>query len=221
VLYLIIKTQNYAKMKLFKLLHKKAAMFGLDARIALAIFAALSVISGAALYKVMEQVKVAKYQNFFEELIKASEQYYLDNGQMLPQQDISPDLVAVGDLINNRQNLDTWKGPYIDSVGLSGNVLNIYSKVELLGVQAWGSIHLKQISPGITNCTVGSTDCAEYIRFNLDDADEVAWGQEVFRLLDAAIDNNDGYTEGRVRYVESSPILQYIFYQGLPHIKRL
>ena len=36
---------------------KKGAMFGLDARIALAIFGALSVISGAALYSAIKESK--------------------------------------------------------------------------------------------------------------------------------------------------------------------
>lgn len=36
---------------------KKGAMFGLDARIALAIFGALSVISGAALYSAYKTQK--------------------------------------------------------------------------------------------------------------------------------------------------------------------
>tara|TARA_Y100001960_G_C14595815_1_gene788039 strand:- start:886 stop:1026 length:141 start_codon:yes stop_codon:yes gene_type:complete len=37
---------------------KKGAMFGIDARIALAIFGALSAISGAALYSAIQQSKV-------------------------------------------------------------------------------------------------------------------------------------------------------------------
>ena len=36
---------------------KKGAMFGLDARISLAIFGALSVISGAALYSAIQDSK--------------------------------------------------------------------------------------------------------------------------------------------------------------------
>ena len=36
---------------------KKGAMFGLDARIALAIFGALSVISGAALYSAIQDAQ--------------------------------------------------------------------------------------------------------------------------------------------------------------------
>ena len=42
---------------MLNLKNKKAAMFGLDARIALAIFGALSVISGAALYSAIQQLR--------------------------------------------------------------------------------------------------------------------------------------------------------------------
>ncbi len=48
-------------------------MFGLDARIALAIFRALSVISGAALYSAIQQSKVIAMVNQFEEIAKAYE----------------------------------------------------------------------------------------------------------------------------------------------------
>ncbi|MCP4354521.1 MAG: hypothetical protein GY793_02585, partial [Proteobacteria bacterium] len=36
---------------------KKAAMFGLDARVALAIFGALSIITGATLYNALQHIK--------------------------------------------------------------------------------------------------------------------------------------------------------------------
>ncbi|MCP4355234.1 MAG: hypothetical protein GY793_06305 [Proteobacteria bacterium] len=51
----------------------KGAMFGLDARVALAIFGALSVITGAALYSAISAAKGARYSHFFNELVKATE----------------------------------------------------------------------------------------------------------------------------------------------------
>ena len=63
--------------------YKKGAMFGLDARIALAIFGALSVISGAALYSAIQSAKAEQYRQYFVELVKASEAYYLDTGSQL------------------------------------------------------------------------------------------------------------------------------------------
>lgn len=43
----------------------KGAMFGLDARIALAIFGALSVISGAALYSAIQESSTVKITTIF------------------------------------------------------------------------------------------------------------------------------------------------------------
>jgi len=45
------------------MLNNKGAMFGLDSRIALAIFGALSVISGAALYSAIQEAKATALYN--------------------------------------------------------------------------------------------------------------------------------------------------------------
>ena len=63
---------------------KKGAMFGIDARIALAIFGAISVISGAALYLAIQQSKVTVLVTELEELSKAVKAYVLDIGQDIP-----------------------------------------------------------------------------------------------------------------------------------------
>lgn len=63
-----------------RLLLKQGAMFGLDARIALAIFGALSVISGAALFSAIEKADLTKKSQFFIEIGKATESFYLDTG---------------------------------------------------------------------------------------------------------------------------------------------
>ena len=60
----------------------KGAMFGLDARIALAIFGALSVISGAALYSAIQNSKVTAAITEMNEVGKAWEAHYLDTGEM-------------------------------------------------------------------------------------------------------------------------------------------
>lgn len=64
--------------------HKKGAMFGLDARIALAIFGALSVISGAALYGAIQEAKLVAIIAEANEIAKAVESYKLDTGVDLP-----------------------------------------------------------------------------------------------------------------------------------------
>jgi type II secretory pathway pseudopilin PulG len=182
---------------------QKAAMFGLDARIALAIFGALSIISGAALYKVIDDVKAAQYLQVFKSLAKASEQYYLDNGQPLLKQTLLTNGVYSGDLMNNREGLDTWKGPYIQSMGLSANLFNMHTDGAIFGVEAWSAIMLYPSSDWASpTACVSSDDCAEWLKINFDDAEERAVGAKLFAKLDTYVDNNDGAATGSVRYIE-------------------
>jgi len=101
---------------------QKAAMFGLDARVALAIFGALSIITGAALYNALQHIKTVKYHQFFNEIVKASEAYYLDNGKPLSQYSCDPSILNGSDLLVNKENLLTWKGPYVDFLGEDGYI---------------------------------------------------------------------------------------------------
>jgi len=78
-------------------------MFGLDARIALAIFAALSVITGATLYKTIQDVKVTAFFTEMTEVGKAWEQIYLDTGTQE---------ITAADLVEDYTNITGWKGPY-------------------------------------------------------------------------------------------------------------
>ena len=92
----------------------KAAMFGLDARISLAIFGALSVISGAALYSASQNAKTIAYVTQMQELVKAIEQYMLDTGTDLPK-DVTYDYVAdLRELVISTKS--GWKGPYLSMI---------------------------------------------------------------------------------------------------------
>tara|TARA_Y100001960_G_scaffold317499_1_gene385906 strand:+ start:421 stop:1011 length:591 start_codon:yes stop_codon:yes gene_type:complete len=94
----------------------KAAMFGLDARIALAIFGALSVISGAALYSAIQQSKVTALVTSIKEQEKAFEQYFLDTGQHIPFYTTGyTNAYNYNNLFTNVANVDGWNGPYISN----------------------------------------------------------------------------------------------------------
>jgi type II secretory pathway pseudopilin PulG len=92
---------------------KKGAMFGLDARIALAIFGALSVISGAALYSAIQNSKVTSFVANLNEIIKAIESYYLDTGVLPKVSSTSSTILDITQLVDNSENLTGWKGPYL------------------------------------------------------------------------------------------------------------
>lgn len=99
-------------MKNKRLALNKGAMFGLDARIALAIFGALSVISGAALYSAIQDAKVTAIVTSLSEMSKAYESYLIDTGQHLPVSSGS----SVSDLDGGEllaSALPGWKGPYL------------------------------------------------------------------------------------------------------------
>ena len=87
---------------------QKGAMFGLDARIALAIFGALSVISGAALYSAIQQSKLVSLSAEMNEIAKAVEAYMLDTGQDLI---LSGTVYDVNELVTS--SVVGWQGPYV------------------------------------------------------------------------------------------------------------
>ncbi|HAG53192.1 MAG TPA: hypothetical protein DCL21_05340 [Alphaproteobacteria bacterium] len=86
-------------------------MFGLDARIALAIFGALSVISGAALYSAIKEARVISAIVELQEMAKAVVAYHLDIGSSVPQNSSTPNRLNIGELVQSAE--PAWRGPYL------------------------------------------------------------------------------------------------------------
>ncbi|HAG53242.1 MAG TPA: hypothetical protein DCL21_05605 [Alphaproteobacteria bacterium] len=102
--------ENYIlRGKLMKLC-KKGAMFGLDARIALVIFGALSMISGAALYSAIQEAKIARVVAQINEMDKALSAYHMDTGHAIPKIPTITDRLDLRELITSTES--GWKGPY-------------------------------------------------------------------------------------------------------------
>jgi hypothetical protein len=126
----------------------KGAMFGLDARIALAIFGALSVISGAALYNSIQTAQVTAIHTELKEVAKASESYLIDYGSILSSAGSSSakeqstrttsDLVIGGNPINHMPYLSYEVDGYSLKHPSLGDI-NIYS---LSADENWDSIDL-------------------------------------------------------------------------------
>tara|TARA_Y100001960_G_C14766091_1_gene877060 strand:+ start:1926 stop:2522 length:597 start_codon:yes stop_codon:yes gene_type:complete len=91
---------------------KKAAMFGLDARIALAIFGALSVISGAALYSAIQEAKIVAMEAEVSEVTKALEAFIIDTG-IYPASRTDGEAIHANYLVENPANVAGWNGPYL------------------------------------------------------------------------------------------------------------
>lgn len=114
---------------------KKGAMFGLDARIALAIFGALSVISGAALYSAIQDSKDTAILNQIKEVEKAIESYIIDTYT------VPSNRMMMNDLLTNMNSVSTWKGPYINADYVTTS-FNQQIKVSLLGTLAVSTVGL-------------------------------------------------------------------------------
>jgi type II secretory pathway pseudopilin PulG len=193
----------------------KGAMFGLDARIALAIFGALSVISGAALYSAIESAQLERIRQYYVEIVKATEHYYLENGQMLSQSD--PDDVRISGLVVNVDSLPTWNGPYIGSINPKGLGLfpaNIYHAIWLQPSSAWAA------NANRNTCAMPSNDCAEWHTIYVKDPALVPQMQKVFAKLDELIDGGDGELAGKMRYshnTANATAVGWVMYKGLNH----
>ena len=88
-------------------------MFGLDARIALAIFGALSVISGAALYSAIQDAKATSFLVGMQEVAKSIEQFMLDTGRDLRMPSSDPSRFDMEELIEEPSSTPGWNGPYL------------------------------------------------------------------------------------------------------------
>jgi Tfp pilus assembly major pilin PilA len=167
---------------------KKAAMFGLDARIALAIFGALSVISGAALYSAIQQAKVVAIVTEMSEAGKAYEQYILDTGIDLERfPDPSGTHMVSGHLLED-SGAEGWNGPYlpytIDSSDAAKTRLlhpqyNLVIFINSTG-NAWGG------AVGQESCL---SNCQVWVRFDIVE-DSLAEAVDIY--VDGTQDDQNG-----------------------------
>lgn len=187
---------------------KKGAMFGLDARIALAIFAALSVVSGAALYNSIRESETVRMASEIAELRKAIQQYMLDTGLYLNATTPTGTNITIGNLFENYDSLAQWDGPYfgVDST-LNSNIELTIARNKTIdrlwnakraGFATWTGSTPSTAST--TNC--GPTDCGIFLRKSL--AGSSSAYQDIVSLyqrLDEYVDGSDGAGSGDIRAV--------------------
>ena len=139
----------------------KAAMFGLDARIALAILGALSVISGVALYSVIQQAKVTSFASEIIELGKAVEQYTLDTSGGLPVSSASASFKEIYELTSSTKS--GWNGPYFRFSDDAGSGVHYARHKNIFGTVS--SVTIINRKKDRTSC-VDLTDCYVWATFN-------------------------------------------------------
>jgi Tfp pilus assembly major pilin PilA len=195
---------------------KKGAMFGLDARIALAIFGALSVISGAALYSAVQQSKVVSAVTTLNELNKAVESYLLDTGQNIPYSTtLSAFLLKIEELANS--SVAGWNGPYVSyTVANDAQLASAeYTAHDLLLLKNsdWSfPVALESTE----KCTVADVGCYYWV-----DASVVP--NDLANAIDVYVDGSAGRLTGKIRLVypanDSTATYSHVFMQGPPILK--
>tara|TARA_Y100001960_G_C14667315_1_gene824013 strand:+ start:307 stop:903 length:597 start_codon:yes stop_codon:yes gene_type:complete len=196
------------------MLNKKAAMFGLDARIALAIFGALSVISGAALYSAIQQAKVVALVAELNELGKAHEAYYLDTGVIATNTGSGQS--SYWQLLENTNSLSNWNGPYTSKAkGSSTSRLagptpigDYQYTTALYETGPWGADDSGAIG-GPVICDDGDA-CSLYVGVVATESQAMA------EAIDEYIDGSVDYKNGKFRIFYGTGSVYWLWYQVLP-----
>jgi len=175
------------------MIFNKGAMFGLDARIALAIFGALSVISGAALYSAVQDSQATALITEMTEVGKAWEQYYLDTGENLPV-DKNPSCAVDCHYQSDKLISSTkvgWKGPYLPytistSWELSAGDFNL-GIISASTDVAWGDNGVKWAD---SSCSTGRKCYNWVVFYNL--SLDISLAKKIDAKIDGTIDGSDG-----------------------------
>jgi hypothetical protein len=158
--------------------HQTGAMFGLDARIALAIFAILSVVAGVATINVFSQAGTTALVTEITNFKKAYAEFHLATGEHT---------LKFTDLLNNESGYQGWAGPYID--GLVSDKSRNYGTYSL--------VEGRQDVPGVppVECSGGGI-CSVWLKLTLV-KDSIA--READKALDSDVSPNSGTF--RVEYI--------------------
>ncbi|HAG53006.1 MAG TPA: hypothetical protein DCL21_04375 [Alphaproteobacteria bacterium] len=186
---------------------KKGAMFGLDARIALAIFGALSVISGAALYSAIQQSKIVSIVTELNEVSKAIESFMLDVGSDMKLNGFSN--FYIGDLVDNANSINGWKGPYFPKIGALGGGV---SGREYLDHPGYGNILLRDLDSNLggvnysnpNNCS--AAPCYYWIQLTSVDP-------SITKAIDEYVDGSASLDSGKIRVLNVDDY-KVVYFQG-------
>tara|TARA_Y100001960_G_C14479633_1_gene731147 strand:+ start:79 stop:672 length:594 start_codon:yes stop_codon:yes gene_type:complete len=178
---------------------KKGAMFGLDARIALAIFGALSVISGAALYSAVQTAKATAVIADMEELGKAWEQYYLDTGrdfEVFNTDDTDPYYhLFRTHYFNSTSGAEGWNGPYLPYETTGSYLLCNYEAVCRVFVMRYNSEDWSSTTWQNNVCESGK-ECSMWSRIYV----HAHTKESLAVSIDKIVDNSDGQLTGNFRW---------------------
>ena len=202
---------------------QKGAMFGLDARIALAIFGALSVISGAALYSAIQDAKVTATVTELDEFAKAYQSYVLDTGLELEfraNPTVSDIALKTVELIESTKS--GWKGPYLPFSTDDMNPLNIEHTImsekhgniffiRSLADNSFGS-HTNNAGSQST-CVGNSTKCSIWVGFS------DVYSEAIAKAIDIKVDGSDSPDSGKLRFRLYGGTRYAVYYEIMPSLE--
>ena len=178
---------------------QKGAMFGLDARIALAIFGALSVISGAALYSAIQDSKVTAILTEMDNVGKATTAYYLDTGLYPPSQVGGDDKTLLNAREITESVVNGWQGPYLPfEDGATAWMLDHpeYGEISINGLidADWDDGTL-----GASKCLPTTTgSCSVFVCYT-------GISDDLMKALDEKVDGTNIANQGNIRYKTGKP----------------
>lgn len=181
-----------------KMINKKSAMFGLDARIALAIFGALSVIAGAALLSAKEKALNIALINDLNEIAKAFESLWLDTGSTplrisaIKTSNSYHILTAVDLISDNGQK--GWKGPYLNYENYINNYDLVFPGLKYVGFRSVKSDFTNTINSYWFDEICKSGDKCQLMIILGDSISNAK-----FHALDKIVDSGDGFLAGKLR----------------------
>jgi hypothetical protein len=158
---------------------QSGAMFGLDARIALAIFGLLSVVAGVAAINVFSQAGVTALNTELQNMKKAYTEFHLATGEHTAK---------FSDLIKNDSGFMGWNGPYID--GMLSTKSRLYGEYSLME----GRIDVNGVPP--VECTGGI--CGTWLKLT-------KVKDSLAKAAHAEMNGDDGNLAGGVLRVELTP----------------
>ncbi|MCP4354226.1 MAG: type II secretion system protein [Proteobacteria bacterium] len=174
-------------------MNKKAAMFGLDARVALAIFGALSVITGVVLYKAIQKTKTVAFHQEFVEIEKAIEAYILDTGQDIPVTTSVPQqgtFLDIDELF--KSSAANWKGAYLENkIDKSGP--DDYYRSWPNYIASNSNLFISYETESLGDCNVGTDICYYWIQINNIPSD-------IGKKVDLYVDSTDDRSNGKLTY---------------------
>ncbi|HAG52175.1 MAG TPA: hypothetical protein DCL21_00110 [Alphaproteobacteria bacterium] len=180
------------------MLNNKGAMFGLDARIALAIFGTLSIITGAALHSAIQDARVVSAVTSLKEIAKAYDSYLLDTGREVSL--ASGSHYNIVDLVEKPSGVAIWRGPYISYAK------NASTTLRLIDTSGMGNNFLMRCAqesdwnPNIWmgDCSSAHKPCAVWIEVEGIWTKSPGLAEKIDEYIDGSVDFATGDVRGKI-----------------------